>query len=60
MPATDPDVDPGIEYGFIIKYFYYALTVYIFKDKLSFFNSINVMLKNERPFINELRLKPGS
>ena len=36
MPATDPDVDSGIEYGFTIGHFYYALTVYIFKDKLSF------------------------
>ena len=50
MPATDPDVDSGIEYGFTIGHFYYALTVYILKTSF-LFNSINVMLKNERPFI---------
>lgn len=56
MPAsTDADVDPGIEYGFIIEAFLLCFNCIYFRTSF-LLNSINVMLNNERPFINELRL----
>ena len=51
MSATDPDVDPGIEYGFIIGAFLLCFNCIHFLKTSFLFNSINVMLKNERPFI---------